>query len=112
MNAIAEPISAETAPLVIGQAIESGRCAVKPKAIKLAHGERIVAVVPERRCGPGWSNAPVWVYISTNDGKLRQECIQPHERTPEMHALFGVGYEVCASLLAAVPQRKSKKEQK
>lgn len=81
---------------------------MKPKTIKLAYGERVIAAVPERCYGPGWTNAPVWVYIASNDGRLRQECIQPNERTPEMNALFGVGYEVCQSLLAAVPVRRIK----
>ena len=81
---------------------------MKPKAIKLHHGERVVAVVPERCNGPGWSNAPVWVYISTNDGRLREECIQPNERTPEMHALFHAGEAMCMALMGAVPQRRIK----
>ena len=77
---------------------------MKPKTIKLSHGERIVAVVPDRCSGPGWSNAPVWVFIATNDGRLREECIQPEERTSEMHTLFCAGEAMCKALLSAVPQ--------
>jgi len=76
-----------------------------PKTITLARGERILAVVPERCCGPGWANAPIWVYIATKDRQYRQECIQPDERTAAMHALFDVAAAVRASLLAAVPVR-------
>ena len=76
---------------------------MKPKVIKLNYGERIIAVVPERCAGPGWSNAPTWVYIATNDGRLREECIQPEERTPELHTLFLVGKAICNALVAAVP---------
>lgn len=82
---------------------------MKPKTIKLARGENVIAVVPERCHGPGWSNQPVWVYIKTNDGRLREECIQPEERTPEMHTLFDAGEAICNSLLNAVPVKLEKK---
>lgn len=39
-----------------------------------------------------------------NDGRLREECIQPDERTPQMHALFHAGEAMCMSLIGAVPQ--------
>lgn len=78
----------------------------KPKKIKLRRGERIVAVVPERFSGPGWGNAPVWVYIGTNDGRLIEECIQPGERTPEMYTLFAAGEAICKALVAAVPTKR------
>lgn len=80
----------------------------KPLTIKLEHGERIIAVVPEFCAGPGWSNAVVWVHIARNDGTLRSECIQPEDRTPQMHALFAIGAEVAASLKAAVPVKRSR----
>lgn len=80
----------------------------KPKTIKLNHGERVVAVVPERCAGPGWSNSPTWVFVATNDGRLREECIQSDERTPELHTLFAAGEAMCNALAAAVPTRKTK----
>jgi hypothetical protein len=82
----------------------------RPKTIKLGYGERIIAVVPERCAGPGWSNAPIWVYIRTNAGDLREECIQPDERTSDMHVLFGPGAAMAEELLRAVPVRKAKME--
>jgi len=81
---------------------------MKPKTIKLSEGERVVAVVPERCAGPGWSNAPTWVYIATNDGRMREECIQPNERTPELHALFHAGEAMSLALKGAVPLRRVK----
>lgn len=81
---------------------------MKPKTINLGVGERVVAVVPERCNGPGWSNSPVWVFVATNDGRLREECIQPNERTPQMHALFHAGEAMCMALMGAVPQRRIK----
>ncbi len=80
----------------------------KPKTVTLNHGERVVAVVPERCNGPGWSNAPTWVFIETPDGRMRQECIQPDERTPDLHTLFSAGEAMCNALAAAVPTRKTK----
>ena len=76
---------------------------MKPKVIQLQSNERIVAVVPQACSGPGWANSPVWVYIATSDGKLREECIQPAEQTKEMHTLYGIGNAVCATLIKAVP---------
>ncbi len=83
---------------------------MKPKTITLNYGERIVGVVPEHVNGPGWANQPVWVYIGTNDGRLREECIQPDERTAAMHSLFKAGEAMCVSLLHAVPVKKLKRE--
>jgi hypothetical protein len=80
---------------------------MKPLKIKLKAGERIIAVVPEYSNGPGWSNAPAWVYIVDRERNLREECIQPDERTPEMHALFGPGNAMHHALVAAVPTTKA-----
>lgn len=78
---------------------------MNPKTIALSRGEKIVAVVPEHVCGPGWSNSVVWVYIESLDGSFRQECIQVMERTPSMHVLFNVGAEMCSALIEAVPHQ-------
>ena len=80
---------------------------MKPTTIKLYPGERIVAVVPEFAGGPGWANAPAWVYIAAGDG-LRSECIQPEERTPALHALFSAGEAMCQPLKGAVPTKRVK----
>ena len=79
---------------------------MKPKTIHLADGERILAVVPEYCSGQGWTNELVIVYISTGEGEIRQEYIQPEERTPTMHALFSSGSAIQAALLSAVPVEK------
>lgn len=81
---------------------------MKPKTIRLAPGERVIAVVPERCGGPGWANAPTWVYVASEDGRLRFESIQPEERTPQLHALYHAGEAMCAALLGSVPQRRVK----
>lgn len=80
----------------------------KPKVIHLFEDERIIAVIPERCSGPGWGNSPVWVYIAAQAGGLREECIQPSERTSEMNTLFYPGEAMVAALMNAVPQRKIK----
>lgn len=78
------------------------------KVINLNYGERVIAVVPERCNGPGWSNSPVWVFIATNDGGLREECIQPEERTPELNALFHAGEAMCAALKDTIRIKRKK----
>lgn len=81
---------------------------MKPKVITLDKnkGERVIAVVPERVGGPGWSNTPTWVYITDRAGALRTECIQPSERTPQLHALFSSGVAVAAALIGAIQMRE------
>lgn len=83
---------------------------MKPKTIRLHKNERVIAVVPERAAGPGWSNAPVWVWIAdAPTGQCRQECIQPEERTEAMHALYDIGEAVHCALIQAVPVERIKK---
>jgi hypothetical protein len=75
-----------------------------PRRLTLAADEQIVAVVPERAAGPGWSNTPVWVHIVGQSGqRYRCECFQPQGQSPELMALFRIGEEVCKSLKDAVP---------
>ena len=81
---------------------------MKPKKIKLARGERVIAVIPEVCFGPGWANSPVFVYIERNDGTLRTECIQPDERTAKLDALFSPGAAMAQALISAVPIVKRK----
>lgn len=81
----------------------------RPLTITLNPNEQIMAVVPERASGPGWSNAPTWVHIvdySTN--KHRAECIQPDERTWALDVLFSAAEAMHRSLLAAVPTKTVK----
>lgn len=70
--------------------------------INLEYGERVIAVVPERCSGPSWYNEVFWVHITTMDGRLRTECIQPKEMTTEMHHLFGPGASMCRALMDTV----------
>ncbi len=72
------------------------------KTVTLCRGERIVAAVPEHCHGPGWSNSIVWVYIASQDGRLRTECLQPCEQTHEMQTLFDAGAAMCRALVDAV----------
>lgn len=74
------------------------------KTIQLSPDEHIIAVVPSFSAGPGWSNQPLWVYIEQSaTKKLRTECFQPDEQTPEMHALFAPGAAMAAALMRSVP---------
>lgn len=80
----------------------------KPHVIKLQHGERIIAVVPEYCSGPGWRNSPIWVYIGTNDGRLKTECIQPEDQTVEQMHLFRVCESAHLAMLSSVPVAKAR----
>ncbi len=70
--------------------------------ILLSRGERIVAAVPEKCSGPGWTNRVVWVYIERPEGGFRRECLQPEEQSAEMAVLFDIGAATCAALAGAV----------
>lgn len=81
----------------------------EPKVIELKEGERVIAVVPHRAQGPGWSNAPTWVWIQhAGTGFVRQECIQPEERTEDMDALYDIGDSVHCALIRAIPFKRIK----
>ena len=69
--------------------------------IQLAPGERIVAVVPERYTGPGWSNRVAFIYI-TDGLDIREECIQSEEFPHELWTLFSAGEVMCRELRRAM----------
>ena len=79
------------------------------KIIELAHGERIIAVVPERCSGAGWSNSPTWVYVLATDGTCRTECIQPDERSPLLMNMYDTGEVVCNALIYSVTTNRTKR---
>lgn len=69
--------------------------------LTLSSREKIVAAVPEKPIGPGWSNQLVWVYIARG-GDIRRECVQYADFTPAMATLFKAGVEMCKALREAV----------
>ena len=76
------------------------------KVIKLRKHEHIVAVVPERHAGQGWSSASTWVFIQASDGSIRLENIQPDESTLELRAMHEAGEALQRALIKAVPVAK------
>jgi len=74
---------------------------MKPKTIKLAANERIVAVVPEYAYGPGWRNYPTFVYIMSASG-IRFVCIQSNEKPPMLSARFHAGAAMATSLIGSI----------
>lgn len=58
--------------------------------MKLQPGETLVCAYPEYCKGAGWSNTIVWLIIQDNQGKLRQESLQPEEQSREVCLLFPV----------------------
>lgn len=72
--------------------------------MKLGKNDSIVAVVPERAKGPGWSNFVIWVYISEMGGNLRRESLQPDEwrASPELRAIADIAALVALQLASEV----------
>ena len=62
------------------------------RTMKLNDGDSIVTAWAENVNGPGWSNQLIWVLIRERGGKLREEAIQPSDRTEAMATL----HDVCA----------------
>ena len=81
----------------------------KDYSLRLAPDEEIIAVVPKRVSGPGWSNWPVLVYIRDSSDRLRTEYIQPDEMPHDLLVLFDAGEAMCNALKAAVPVKKARK---
>lgn len=72
---------------------------------KLGKYEHVVCAFAEHATGPGWANQPIWVIIQDGDGKLRRECLQPEEQTPEMRTLFNVSVAANGAMTAAVRRK-------
>ncbi len=84
---------------------------MRERIIELHDGERVVAVVPCRAAGPGWSNAPTWVHIvNYKTGTHREECIQPEERSEALNHIYHIGESVHAALYASVRTRPAKRK--
>ena len=81
----------------------------KDYSLRLAPDEEIIAVVPKRVSGPGWSNWPVVVYIVDSSERVRTEYIQPNEMPHDLHVLFDAGEAIYNALRAAVPVKKARK---
>ncbi|KGC15473.1 hypothetical protein DM48_314 [Burkholderia gladioli] len=60
--------------------------------------EQVVTAYAEFASGPGWSNRPLWVIVRDENGKLREECIQPEEQTRDMHLMFRISYEAHSTM--------------
>jgi len=68
----------------------------------LDKNDTIVAVVAKACHGPGWSNTPIWVFVQNGDGRIRQECLQPEEQSPDMRLLYEVLDVTHSKMLHAV----------
>lgn len=79
------------------------------KLLRLSKHDRIVTAYAQHAAGPGWANSPLWVIVRDGDGKLREECIQPEERTPALHWLYDVAAASHRSLMDAMQQAISGK---
>lgn len=66
--------------------------------MKLQANERVSTAYAEYADGSGWSNSPIWVVISDNNGYLREECLQPEDQTEMMRRIYDVCHIVQRSL--------------
>ena len=67
---------------------------------EMKKSDQILAVRPQSCHGPGWSNWPIWVYIKNREGVIREECIQPDDRT-EVMAYLHDPYESMTNTMIA-----------
>ena len=75
------------------------------KHVTLSRSERIVAVVPEKCSGPGWTNELVHIHIVDNaTGAYRHESLRlsAGECSDGMMRLHKIGALVCAELMSEV----------
>jgi hypothetical protein len=78
-------------------------CCKQYPIVRLSEFDMIVAAYARKASGPGWSNRPLWVIVEDRrTGKLREECIQPHQQSEEIWRLYDIAAEVDVALYAAV----------
>lgn len=75
------------------------------KHITLSRRERIIAVVPEMRSGPGWADQIVHIHIvdsATGEYRRISQQMSEGECSDGMMRLHKIGALVCAELLSEV----------
>lgn len=77
---------------------------------KLGKHERIVCAYAQPASGPGWANAPLWLIVRGEDGRLREECLQPEQQGKEVEQLYAVSAALHYALLSALAIQYSKAE--
>lgn len=75
---------------------------MKEESMRLNDGDRIVVAWSENVNGPGWSNQIIRVLIRSRGGDLREDSIQPTERTEAMAILHDVSAVVSMEMTAWV----------
>lgn len=78
--------------------------------MKLKRGEYIITAFAQSAAGPGWANTPLWVIVKGVGGSIREECIQPDERSADMSTLYTVSETVHNAMTSAV--RRAWKERR
>ena len=65
--------------------------------------DTIITAFAERASGPGWANSPIWVIVENRvSGRMRRECIQPQDQTPQMGWMYCISAAAHASMTDAV----------
>ena len=73
--------------------------------LNIEDGETVLVAWAQSHAGPGWANYLVHFIVRGNDGKLREDALQPDEQTPEMATLFSVSKAAANSMTGVVEAR-------
>jgi hypothetical protein len=68
----------------------------------LNSGDSIVTAYAEYCSGPGWSNAPLCIIVRSENGEIREECLQPHEQDYDVHQLFPISATLQTQMMRAL----------
>ena len=75
----------------------------KKAVVTLQKHEKVLAVVPEKAEGPGWSNILVWVYVGNHQtNTFRSIALQAEDFGDELWTLFKPGVAIHEALTAAL----------
>lgn len=81
---------------------------IKPKLSKF---ERIVCAYAQPASGPGWANNPLWLIVRGEDGKLREEVLQPDQQSKEVAQLYAISAALHFAMLSALAIQYSKENE-
>lgn len=73
---------------------------------RLSKYERVVCAYAQPAHGlqgdHDWINTPLWVIVRGDDGRLREEVIQPDQQSKELEALYEIAAAVHVAMLSAL----------
>jgi len=73
--------------------------------MKIEKNEYIITAFAQGASGPGWANTPIYIVVQDIYGKIRTECLQPTEQTPEMWAIYKYSNLAHCDMVRAVERK-------